>query len=203
MKILLFFILFTNLAFSSAFILNSNEKKYIKKQRTKNQIVNRFKNMYEFLNKAKQFNEIKKLNRTNSYINKIIGKSDLTNEWVSPKEFLIKGRGDCEDYAMTKYFVLKELNINTKRMYMSVVKKRGSKNFHMVLLYINKQNIAMVLDNLSWKLVPLNQRKDLIFKYAFNEKASYIFQNGNLVKEKNINRAEVKMFKDMLKKVNN
>ena len=72
----------------------------------------------------------------------------------------------------------------------------------MVLMYINEKNIPLILDNLSWKTLPLSKRKTLKFKFAFNDKASYIFKNNILVKEKNIRRAEVKMFKEMLNKIN-
>jgi len=120
----------------------------------------------------------------------------------TPKAFLIKGRGDCEDYAITKYFSLKKLGIDTKKLYLSIIKVKGSKNFHMVLMYINKKNIPMILDNLSWKMLPLNKRKNFKFKFAFNENASYIFKNNILIREKYIRRAEVKMFADMLRRVN-
>jgi len=60
----------------------------------------------------------------------------------------------------------------------------------MVLLYVNNKEI-LVLDNLSWKVLPLNKRKTLEFRYAFNSKSSYIIKNNSLVKEKKIKRVEV------------
>jgi len=72
-----------------------------------------------------------------------------------------------------------------------VVKVHGSTSFHMVLLYFSKNNNLLVLDNLSWKILPLNKRKDLKFFYAFNDKFSYILKNKKLVKEEKTRRMEV------------
>jgi len=203
MKNLLLIILINSFAFSSsAFELTKKEKNYIKTLRNKDEIVRRFSSYYKFFKEAKNFSKEKKLNRVNNYVNRIIGKNDDTNEWSSPKEFLIKGRGDCEDYAFAKYFSLQELDIDTSRLYLTVVKVKGSKNFHMVLMYLNEKNIPMILDNLSWKMLPLSKRKTLKFIFAFNQKASYIFENGKLVKEKKQKIAEVKFFNEMLNKVN-
>jgi len=200
MKFIILIILFTNILFCDPFTLTNEDKKYINTLHNKNKIIKRFSNFKEFFQKAKQFNEIKKLNRVNNYVNRIISKRDVTNEWSNPKEFLIKGRGDCEDYAFAKYFSLKKLNFDSSRLYMAVVKVKGSKSYHMVLMYMNKQNIPMILDNLSWKTLPLSKRKTLKLFFAFNEKGSYTLKNNKLIKEKGIRRAEVKLFRQMLQK---
>jgi len=200
MKYIISLILLINILNADAFTLNNNDKQRIKNSYNKKQIAKRIYNFYEFFKEAKDFDELKKLNRVNNYINRIIGKGDESNEWITPKEFLIRGRGDCEDYAMTKYFALKKLNIDTNKLYLSVVKVKGSKNYHMVLLYA-KDNEIMVLDNLSWKLVSLKNRKNLKFFYAFNQYGSYIIENNKFVREKGIRRAEVKLFRKMLRDV--
>lgn len=38
-------------------------------------------------------------------------KDRQTNNWKTPKEFLIDGEGVCEDFAIAKYFTLLELGI--------------------------------------------------------------------------------------------
>jgi len=197
MKHILYILLFTNILLADAFSINKNDIQRIKNLYNKTQTINRIYNFKMFFEKAVDFNEIKKLNRVNYYINRIIGKSDETNEWITPKEFLIRGRGDCEDYCLTKYFALKKLNMDINRIYPSVVKVRGSKGYHMVLLY-KKDNNFLVLDNLSWKMLPLEKRTNLEFYYAFNEKGSYIMKNNKLIKEKGIRRGEVKCFNKMI-----
>jgi len=200
MKILIYILLFTNILIADAFTINKNDIERIKNLYNKTQTIHRIYNFKQFFQKAVNFNELKKLNRVNYYINRIIGKSDKTNEWITPKEFLIRGRGDCEDYSLTKYFALKKLNIDTDKIYPSVVKVKGSKDYHMVLLY-KKDNNFLVLDNLSWKMLPLEKRSNLEFHYAFNEKGSYIMKNNKLVKEHGIRRGEVEYFKKMIRDI--
>ena len=197
MKYIVSLLIIINILSADAFSLNNKDKQRIKNTHNKKQIAKRIYNFYNFFKEAKDFDELKKLNRVNNYINRIIGKGDESNEWITPKEFLIRGRGDCEDYAITKYFALKKLNIDTKKLYLSVVKVKGSPSYHMVLLYIRNNNI-MVLDNLSWKLVSLKKRKNLKFYYAFNQYGSYIIEDNKFVREKDIRRSEVKFFRKML-----
>ena len=162
-------------------------------------IAKRFSNYYKFLLRAKKFQLTKKLIRTNLYVNKILPKHDKKgdNSWSTPKEFLTNGYGDCEDYAITKYVTLLELDIDIKKLFLSVVKVKGSTSLHMVLLYKNGTNI-LVLDNLSWKVLPLYQRGDLIFKYAFNNKHSFIIKNNKFYLEKNKRRIETIMLNNIL-----
>ncbi len=95
---------------------------------------------------------------------------------MTPKEFLIKGKGDCEDYAIAKYFALLELGVKKEHLYMAVVKERTSSGMHMVLFYIeDKTKSPLVLDNLSFKVLPLSKRVDLIPDVAFNEVDAYQF----------------------------
>ena len=200
MKILIILLLILNILKADAFYINNYDKQRIIKLYYKKQIIQRIKNFREFFKKTKKFSEIKKVNRVNSYINRIIGKADKTNEWITPKEFLIRGQGDCEDYAIAKYFALKKLNIDTRKLFFSIVKQRGSKTYHMVLLY-KKYDKLLVLDNLSWKILPLKERKDLKFYYAFNQYASYILKNNKLEKEVSIRRGEVNYFNKIIKDV--
>jgi predicted transglutaminase-like cysteine proteinase len=188
--------------FGDIFTLTKQEKIYIKSLPNKRVIAKRFGNFYKFIKKSKDFSLEKKLLRTNFFINRIISKHDEkgNDSWATPKEFLINGYGDCEDYAISKYFTLVKLGIPKNKLFLSVVKVRGSVGFHMVLFYIDKNNIPLILDNLSWKILPLQKRKNLEFKYAFNDRFSYIIRDDILIKEKdifgnNIKRGEINLFK--------
>ena len=58
----------------------------------------------------------------------------------------------------------------------------------MNLLYLETpESIPLVLDNLSFKVVPFPLRKKLIPKFAFNEYDSYLLNNNNFRKKVNIN----------------
>jgi len=162
-------------------------------------VAKRFSNYYKFIKNTQNYTLEKKLIRTNLHINKIIPKHDKKgdNKWSTPKEFLLNGYGDCEDYAIAKFATLLELNINIKKLYLAVVKSKGSDGLHMVLLYRGEKEI-FVLDNLSWKVLPIHKRKDLIFKYAFNNQNSFEIKNNKLVVEKKTRRVESLLLKNIL-----
>jgi amino acid transporter len=44
----------------------------------------------------------------------------IDDYWMTPKEFFIKGFGDCEDYAIAKYFTLLELGVKKESLYLAV-----------------------------------------------------------------------------------
>lgn len=166
---------------ANTFNLTKKEKEQIKKHPEGLVIATRFNRFYKFLKEAKNFEHEKKLIRTNFFVNKIISKhDDVTNSWSTPKEFLINGFGDCEDYALTKYFTLIELGIPKEDLYLSVVKVKGSQGLHMVTLYQEKNGDLLTFDNLSWKLKPIWDRSDLIFQYAFNEDKTFKLKNKKL-----------------------
>jgi predicted transglutaminase-like cysteine proteinase len=207
--ILLYFTIFTSLLFSNPFKLNKNDLQTIRNSYNNKQIIVRYKRFNQFLKEAKSYNELKKITRTNSYINKILPGSDKaiqqqTDHWSTPKEFLLKGRGDCEDYAITKYFTLKKLGVDPKKLYLAIVKVKGSKTMHMVLLYFKtKKSIPLVLDNLSWKTIGLHKRKDLKVKVIFNEKDAHLINNNKMGRKVKINWGKTNRWINLLDRIYN
>jgi predicted transglutaminase-like cysteine proteinase len=194
-------IIFVGNIYANPFILTKSEKLLIKAHPNAKVIATRFHRYYKFLHQVKDFDNDKKLIRVNYFVNKIISKYDTqTNSWSTPKEFLINGYGDCEDYALTKYYTLKQLNFSQENLFLAVVKVKGSKTLHMITLYKNEAGELLSLDNLSWKLLPVNKRTDLIFKFAFNEHNSFSLKNGKLIKELKT-RPEVEFFKEYRKRL--
>ena len=192
MKQLIFLIIFLNCAMAYEFKVNEKDMAYINNSDKKSFILNRI-NKYENLKiEVKDYELIRKLSHINSFINKIFPIHDISTQasidyWATPKEFLLQGHGDCEDYAIAKYFTLLELGIKKENLYFSVVNVKGAKSLHMVLLYLeNKSSTPLVMDNLSSKVIPLNQRKDLIPKFAFNEIDSYKLTSDKFTQKVNI-----------------
>ncbi|MEA3498195.1 MAG: transglutaminase-like cysteine peptidase [Campylobacterota bacterium] len=206
--ILLFFILFSSIVYSDPFTLNKNDEKVIKNHFYHSQIVARYKQFNNFIKTTKKYNEIKKLNRVNSFINRILPEHDAVaqnneDHWSTPKEFLINGRGDCEEYAITKYFTLTKLGIQKQKLYLAIVKVQRAKGMHMVLLYFKTPNsIPLVLDNLSWRVLHLNKRKDLKVKVLFNEVNNYTLKNNLLDKKVNIEWGKLNRWEDILNRIN-
>lgn len=129
------------------------------------------------MQEAAGLDEIGKLQKINeffntawniAYVNDIDnwGKSDY---WANRYESLGKGRGDCEDYVIAKYFTLKELGVNPNKLFFVFVTIARSKEVHMVLAYYeNKRSIPLILDSMNINLLPANKRPDLGFVFSFN-----------------------------------
>ena len=214
MKVVSVFFLCSTLVFALPFKLNTKDILTIQKAYEGKKITTRLLRYKAFLKQAQYFHLEKKLNRVNAYINKIRPKLDKTSNqdgkestigdyWMTPKEFFITGSGDCEDYAIAKFYTLQYLGIDSKHLYLSVVKVKGSSSFHMVLLYLkDKNSIPLVLDNLSWKVLFLTQRKDLTPLVAFNEIEARGFKNGKLDKKVKIDWGKEDKWKNFLERLN-
>jgi len=115
------------------------------------------------------------------------GKKDY---WATPWEFLGRDKGDCEDYVIAKYFALRHLGIESKKLYFSYVKSLKFNEPHMVLTYFETpKSIPLVLDNYNYKIFPANQRKDLLPIYNFNGESLYLAkrkgEQGRQITKKN------------------
>ncbi len=103
------------------------------------------------------------------------------DHWASPRETLALGRGDCEDYAIAKYFSLRRLGVASDRLWLTYVMLRigqpGShvEQAHMVLAYYpTPTSEALILDNMLSSLQPASQRPDLRPVFRFNSDALHI-----------------------------
>lgn len=205
--ILLIFICF-NLLHSKSITINNEDLQNIKSSKDEKAITIRLVKYLELKKRVKGFDStLKKLNHINTFYNKILPIHDSTkykvdDHWATPKEFLINGKGDCEDYAIAKYFTLIETGINKDKLFLSVVKVKNEANYHMVLLYIeNKNAMPLVLDNLSFKVVPFNIRKKLSPKVIFNEKEAFVLKNKKIHKKAKISWGKVDKWKLLLDRV--
>ena len=94
--------------------------------------------------------------------------------WASPLESLGKGAGDCEDYAIGKYFTLTSLGLPHAKLRMVYVRASiaGAPHgfvAHMVLAYYPTPDAEpLVLDNLQPGIHPAGERPDLSPVFSFN-----------------------------------
>lgn len=203
---LLIFILL-NQAFAYEFKLNKKDIEYINKSSKKTFILNRLEKFQTLKTQVKDYELIRKLSHINSFLNKILPAHDISSSssidyWATPKEFLLQGHGDCEDYAISKYFTLLELNIPKEKLYFAVVNIKGQKSAHMVLLFQEDKNSSpLVLDNLSFRVIPLTKRPDLIPNFAFNEIDAYRFTHEKFTEKININWGKTNKWPDLLNRV--
>ena len=101
----------------------------------------------------------------------------LSDYWSSPLETFSKGRGDCEDYAIAKYFTLLAAGMPASKLRMVYVKaevpagggRPAESVGHMVLAYYPEPDAEpLVLDNLTDEVLPASRRPDLKPVYSFN-----------------------------------
>lgn len=98
----------------------------------------------------------------------------LVDHWASPLEMLGRGRGDCEDYAIAKYFVLRAAGVPVQRLRLVYVRAQvaGGPTAaipHLVLAwYAQPTADPMVLDNLVPDVQPASRRPDLTPVFSFN-----------------------------------
>lgn len=129
----------------------------------------------DLLDKHKDANDTVKLNAVNEWVNNLKYDSDMHvygvgDYWATLYEFVGKNRGDCEDYTITKYYILKELGVDAKKMKFTYVvyrDRRGGLVAHMVLAYLKvpnpkSKNDILILGNNNRLVLPASQRPDLI-----------------------------------------
>ncbi len=93
------------------------------------------------------------------------------DHWASPLEALALGRGDCEDYAIAKYFSLVALGMPAARLRLVYVRAQlgGASQPHMVLaFYSQPDSEPLILDNLISDMRPASRRPDLVPVFSFN-----------------------------------
>lgn len=94
--------------------------------------------------------------------------------WASPMEMLEKGAGDCEDFAIAKYFSLVALGTPVQKLRLVYVRAQiggagGIVQAHMVLAYYPAPNAEpLILDNLVTDVRPASRRPDLAPVFSFN-----------------------------------
>jgi predicted transglutaminase-like cysteine proteinase len=129
----------------------------------------------------KQIGESEQLNVVNRFFNKhlrYVEDIDLwhaVDYWETPIEALWKGAGDCEDYAIAKYFSLRHLGVASEKLRITYVKALTQNRAHMVLTYYSTPDAEpLVLDSLIDAIKPASQRKDLLPVYSFNAEGLWL-----------------------------
>lgn len=125
--------------------------------------------------------ETEKLRRVNDFFNRHIrfvnddkhwGKVDY---WATPYEALGTNGADCEDYVIAKYYSLRKLGVDTRKLRITYVKALRYNQAHMVLTYFPTPDaVPFVLDNLIKSIRPASERRDLAPVYSFNAEGMWL-----------------------------
>lgn len=154
----------------------------------------------------RQIPEAEQLNVVNLFFNHQLRYQediDLWHEvdyWATPVQSLWKGAGDCEDYAIAKYFSLRHLGVPGDKLRITYVKALRQNRAHMVLTYYATPDaMPLVLDSLVDTIQPASQRTDLLPVYAFNGEGLWLTGAGGNKKVGDTKR--LSRWQDLLKKM--
>jgi predicted transglutaminase-like cysteine proteinase len=138
----------------------------------------------ELLQRYNGSSDREKLEKINSFFNKkIVFSNDIDlygaqDYWATPVEFLARGAGDCEDYAIAKYFSLKIMGMGEEKLRIAYVKALQYNIFHMVMVYYSNPTAEpLILDNLVDSIKPASERQDLLPIFTFNGAGLWLAHN--------------------------
>ncbi|MCG2742688.1 MAG: transglutaminase-like cysteine peptidase [Desulfobacteraceae bacterium] len=160
----------------------------------------------QFVREDTSRTDMEKLEKVNSFFNQVNFVSDAIHwskkdYWATPVEFLASDGGDCEDFALSKYFTLKMLGVPEKKLNLTYVKAWKLNQSHMVLTYYKTPDaVPLVLDNLINAIKPATQRPDLLPVYSFNGSGLWLSKErgrGNLVGKSD----RLKLWNDLLERM--
>ena len=127
--------------------------------------------------------------------------------WATPLEMLASGGGDCEDYAIAKYFTLLALHVPMASMKITYVKAQNVdivNQSHMVLtFYATPGAMPLVLDNLNPEIKPASERTDLTPVYSFNGQGLWLAKERSLGKSVAGGSSGISLWRDMLLRLGN
>lgn len=95
----------------------------------------------------------------------------LEDYWAKPLEFLANDGGDCEDFAIAKYYALRALGVPDEklRIVYAGYRQGAFSGAHMVLAYYpTPDGDPLILDNINPDVLPGSRRADLTPVFSFN-----------------------------------
>lgn len=182
-------------------LLHQAEKKFGKDAR------DRLVAWEEIIRQNSLLKDREKLEKTNRFFNsriRFVSDIDLMgveDYWATPIEFLCRGAGDCEDFAIAKYFTLKAMGIADEKLRITYVKAIQHNIHHMVLTYYSDPGAEpLVLDNLVDSISPASKRTDLMPIFSFNGAGLWTAKQRGLGKLAGSSN-RIRLWQDLLKKM--
>lgn len=131
------------------------------------------KNWISFLETIKAKPLLEQINAVNLYANKKNYILDMANYgredyWAIAKEFLYNS-GDCEDYAITKFFSLRWLGFDMDNLRIVILQDTNLRIAHAVLA-VSYNNDILILDNQTQRVVSHKTIAHYLPLYSVNEK---------------------------------
>ena len=146
------------------------------------------------------------LRPVNGFFNRLPSTTDAAlwgaeEYWATPAEALSINGADCEDYAIAKYFALKELGVPVTRLRMVYARQAQSPEAHMVLAYYPEPRAdPLILDILDGTITPASRRPDLTPVYSFNDDDLLLVRPGGT--DVRVDTFSHRKWKELLEKLN-
>jgi hypothetical protein len=95
--------------------------------------------------------------------------------WQTPAELVTRGVGDCKDFALAKFWLLRALGTPRERVRLGYGEWRSphERRLHLVVLLWVDGGSPLVLDNLVPGIHRLADRQDLALRFSFDDEAFY------------------------------
>lgn len=129
--------------------------------------------------------ETARLSPVNRFFNDVAYMTDrelwrVDDYWATPAEMLAANGADCEDYAIAKYFTLKELGVPVSKLRLVYARSwLAADEAHMVLAFYDSPDAdPLILDNLQGGIDRAASRPDLTPVYMFNEEDVLLLQKN-------------------------
>lgn len=140
------------------------------------------KNWRRVVHSAAKLAPREKLAAVNGFFNRwpyrhdaeLYGRSEY---WATPREFMSRS-GDCEDYAIAKYFALRALGFGRDALRIVVLKDRIRGIGHAVLAVYLADDI-LILDSLSNLIVSHSRYQHYVPQVSMNETTRWAHVGGN------------------------
>lgn len=140
----------------------------------------------KLLDENKQQSVETKLRKVNEFFNRRIEFADdqsiwsRSDFWATPFDTMTKGKGDCEDFVIAKYFSLLDLGVADAQLRLIYVRARlggpssAVQQAHMVLAYYpTPDGEPLILDNLITDIRPAARRPDLAPVFSFSRQGVF------------------------------
>lgn len=128
----------------------------------------------DMIRRDRNTTDLQKLEKVNRFFNKMEFVNDIDlwgvkDYWATPIQFICQEAGDCEDFAIAKYFTLKAMGMSEAKLNVTYVKAIHYNMPHMVLTYYSRPGIEpLILDNLIDTIETASKRNDLVPIFTFN-----------------------------------
>lgn len=140
------------------------------------ELVNRYLNRTDYERDSK-FNNADEdraaTHETEDPVAKVRKRATPRSHWSTLFEFLQRG-GDCEDYASSKYFLLRMLGVAPERMRVVVARERRQRGHHAVLAYQWENGDVWLLE--SDNVIKKKSHRGYRYVYALNEKGIWDYR---------------------------